>query len=82
MLTDPCLMESRLLLEAKGNLDRDSFRLALGQLADYRRFLDQHECAILLPAKPSRDLLDLARSQGVAVIWPAGADFDGTLKPW
>jgi hypothetical protein len=82
LLTDPCIMQSQLLIEAKGNLDRNAFRLAIGQLADYRRFLKEHTCAILVPSKPSHDLLDLARIERIAVIWPSATDFEGTIQPW
>lgn len=63
-------------------MDRNAFRLAIGQLADYRRFLEDHECAILLPAKPSADLLNLGQTQRIGVIWPVGNDFAGTVKLW
>ena len=45
--------------------------MAIGQLADYSRFIDADaKKAILVPEKPRPDLLDLASSQGIDVIWP------------
>jgi hypothetical protein len=49
--------------------------MAIGQLADYGRFIDHSVRGILLPSKPRRDLLELAESQGCAVIWPEGKDY-------
>jgi hypothetical protein len=79
LLTDMFIPERNLLVEAKGNTDRVSFRMALGQLADYRRFLDNPRCAILLPRKPRPDLLQLAERESVAVIWPLADSFEGTI---
>ncbi len=64
-----------LLVEAKGTVERDAIRMALGQLADYRRFLNATRCAILLPSKPSDDLLDVARREQVFIVWQDGPDY-------
>jgi len=59
------------IFEAKGSVSRPSFRMAIGQLADYARFVDPSPVKlILLPQKPRPDLLHLASSQGIGVIWP------------
>lgn len=61
------------LVEAKGSVSRPAFRMAIGQLADYARFVDPApRKLILLPEEPRRDLLRLAESQGIGVIWPDG----------
>lgn len=58
------------LVEAKATASRPSIRLAIGQLADYRRFIDPPpDCAVLLPTRPSQDLLALLAALGVAAIW-------------
>lgn len=67
-----------LLVEAKGSVTRESVRMAIGQLADYGRFVDHTVRAILLPSAPREDLLALAKTQGCAVIWPAGKGFVST----
>jgi hypothetical protein len=65
-LYDP---QMRLIIEAKGTVTRDAIRMALGQLLDYRRFVDRpHKLAVLLPEAPRRDLLDYLDSNGVSVI--------------
>lgn len=60
--TDIYIVEARLLIEAKGSADRIFVRMAIGQLADYRHHLREEfgavRCAILLPERPSQDLLD------------------------
>ena len=44
--------------------------MAIGQLADYRRFIDPSpECAVLVPARPCQDLLALLPALDVAAIW-------------
>jgi hypothetical protein len=70
-----------LLVEAKGSGTRENVRMALGQLADYGRFLPGAVRAILLPAKPNRtDLVALAHSQNVVVLWPEGSGY-GSSDP-
>lgn len=73
LFTDLYDKDLDLLVEAKGSGTRENVRMALGQLADYGRFLPTAVRAILLPAKPNRtDLIALAHSQNVAVLWPEG----------
>lgn len=51
--------------------------MAIGQLADYGRMVTPPPgTAILIPEEPRTDLLDLADTQGIDVIWP---DADGTF---
>ncbi|PNE42139.1 MULTISPECIES: restriction endonuclease [Streptomyces] len=67
-----------LLVEAKGSVTRENVRMAIGQLADYGRFVEHSARAILVPSKPRPDLLSLAESQGCAVIWPEGKGYATT----
>ena len=54
--------------------------MAIGQLADYRRFVDgDPKLAALLPEKPRPDLPALLKSQDIAVIWPRDGGFTDTL---
>jgi hypothetical protein len=58
------------LIEAKASGSRGEIRMAIGQLADYGRFVSADaRKAVLLEAKPHPDLLDLLKSQDIAVIW-------------
>lgn len=57
------------LYEAKADATRNSVRAGLGQLLDYRRYVDGKPCRLLLPAKPSDDLLELLVEHGIAVLW-------------
>ncbi|HSS34544.1 MAG TPA: hypothetical protein VLL27_14820 [Solirubrobacterales bacterium] len=62
---------TKTLIEAKGSVSRNSIRMAIGQLADYARLVDTRPTkAILVPEKPRHDLLHLAASQDIEVIWP------------
>ena len=74
------------LFEAKGTVERGAIRMAIGQLMDYRRFVDPApQLAVLLPSLPREDLLRLLASVGVNVVWRDGDAFvDGqawTLTP-
>jgi hypothetical protein len=64
------------LVEAKGSISRPAFRMAIGQLADYARLVEKRpRKAILVPEEPRSDLLKLAESQDIEVIWPDGGKF-------
>jgi hypothetical protein len=64
------------LIEAKAQVSRDDVRMAIGQLADYVRFIEPPpRRAVLLGSRPPSDLSDLLSSQGVATIWPDGQRF-------
>ncbi len=66
----------RHLVEAKAAVGRGDIRMAIGQLADYGRFVPPGTCrAVLLDAKPQMDLLDLLNSQEIAAIWRNGESF-------
>lgn len=64
------------LVEAKGSGTRGEVRMAIGQLADYRRFVEPApQVAVLLPERPRADLEDLLLSQGISCVWPVGRSF-------
>ncbi|NAZ85228.1 hypothetical protein [Kineococcus indalonis] len=64
------------LIEAKASSSRSDIRMAIGQLLDYRRHIDQPaHCAVLLPARPSDDLLDLITTVGLSVTYRQGMTF-------
>ncbi|MGW3131384.1 hypothetical protein [Streptomyces sp. NPDC001123] len=72
LFTDVWVGSANLLIEAKASAGRNDIRQAIGQLADYTRFLDNANRAILLPSRPEKDLVKLAHSQRAALIWPSG----------
>jgi hypothetical protein len=58
------------LVEAKGDVRRESLRMAVGQLIDYRRLEGTKvHPAVLLPRRPSDDLKSFLRSAGVALVY-------------
>ncbi len=58
------------LYEAKGDVRRESVRMAIGQLLDYRRFEPPStSLAIVLPRRPSNDLIALIHSVPASVVW-------------
>jgi hypothetical protein len=65
------------IIEAKGSGSRGNIRMAIGQLADYGRFIDSTPSpAVLLPQRPRPDLEALLGSQGISVIWKTADGFD------
>ncbi len=72
IFTDVYVRELKILVEAKGSIDRNSIRMAIGQLLDYRRFLEEAsvKCAVLLPEVPRQDLLQLLAYAGVLIYFP------------
>ncbi|WP_261575340.1 hypothetical protein [Frankia gtarii] len=58
------------LVEAKGAVTREAIRMGIGQLLDYRRFIEPAPRLILLvPSEPRPDLLNLCASVDVNVVW-------------
>jgi hypothetical protein len=57
-----------ILYEAKGSADRMSVRLALGQVRDYGRFVKGSRLAVLLPATPPADLVELLERHDVGCV--------------
>jgi hypothetical protein len=67
-LYDP---DARQIVEAKGTVTREAIRMAVGQLLDYRRFVDQpHKLAVLLPEVPRPDLIEFLHSNSITIIAP------------
>ena len=60
------------LYEAKADATRNSVRVGLGQLLDYRRYVNGRKCCLLLPAKPNDDLLELVSEYDIDVVWQLG----------
>jgi hypothetical protein len=66
----------RQLVEAKVQTTRSNVRMAIGQLADYTRFIQPPpRRAVLLDTRPPSDLNDLLHRQEIAAIWPDGQRF-------
>ncbi|WP_436528588.1 hypothetical protein [Actinoplanes sp. HUAS TT8] len=70
------------LYEAKGTARRDDVRMAIGQLFDYRRRMpvDTH-LTVLLPGRPSADVLDLIHSVGFSCVYEADTGFHRLTPP-
>jgi 5-methylcytosine-specific restriction protein A len=77
--TDLFEVGARVLYEAKGVADRNSIRLAIGQLFDYRRHVkpEPKALAILLPEAPNEDLQDLIESVGISLVYEKDGEFVG-----
>ncbi|MEU7820163.1 hypothetical protein [Catellatospora sp. NPDC049133] len=69
------------LYEAKASATREAIRMAVGQLLDYRRHIkvDNLRLVILVPKRPSADLLDFIRSVGAECCYEIP---DGTFVRW
>jgi len=78
LFTDLFDQTTGLLVEAKGTVERNAIRMAIGQLADYRRLIDRPPAhvAVLVPSEPRKDLCDLLSSQGIDLIYPTEIGFE------
>ncbi|MGW3253363.1 hypothetical protein ACWDCX_22750 [Streptomyces fungicidicus] len=63
------------LYEAQGASDRDSARIALGRLLDYRRYVRQHDrqhkpdTVVLLPGRPDTDIEALLKDHEMSLVY-------------
>lgn len=58
------------LIESKGTVTRESIRMAIGQLFDYRRFVKgDSRLSILVPECPRPDLVKLLLSLNISIIY-------------
>ncbi|MEV6846467.1 hypothetical protein [Actinoplanes sp. NPDC051411] len=65
------------LFEAKATARREDVRMAIGQLFDYRRHMPAGtDLTILLPSRPSNDILHLIRSVGFACAYESDGHFE------
>jgi hypothetical protein len=66
-----------LLIEAKSSTSRQDVRMAIGQLLDYKRFIDPTpDLAVLLPDVPRPEITRLCDSVDIAVVWRShGGEF-------
>ena len=71
------------LIEAKASTNRESLRMALGQLRDYKRYYKKRPAtlAVLLPSRPSDDCVKLLTDNRISVIWRNPRD-SFTTKRW
>ena len=79
IITDLFDVTTGTLVEAKGTVERNAVRMAIGQLSDYRRFFAAGELehvAALFPTEPRVDLADLLVEQGIVVIYQTGKGFE------
>lgn len=82
LYTDVYNVQTSELIEAKGSGARAHVRAGLGQILDYARYVDHQSLALLLPVRPSDDLIDLLHQHGCHVIWQDGARFDREDRWW
>ena len=75
--TDGWINETKTLIEAKASSKRSDIRMAIGQLHDYKRHHvpKPEKLAIMLPAQPREDLIDLIFSQGIEIIYEKDKNF-------
>ncbi len=83
LVTDTYDGTEHTLYEAKGTTTRDAIRRAIGQLLDYRRHIavDDLRLAVLLPDRPSNDLLDLLSSLDIACVYESSEGAFDRLEP-
>ncbi|MWA11200.1 hypothetical protein [Streptomyces sp. BA2] len=73
-------VQDHVLYEAKGLTTRANVRMAIGQLADYRRYVPQPETlrvAVLLPSAPTPDVQELLAKENIALVYQTDSGFSG-----
>jgi hypothetical protein len=77
LYTDLFEHDRRNLVEAKSRPSRPAVRMAIGQLADYARFIDPapRRRAVLVPKRLSADLEALLRSEQIGLVWQTRSGF-------
>jgi hypothetical protein len=68
------------LIEVKSSIERNTMRLALGQILDYAEILKPAHRTVLVPERPALGIIDLFHRHGVRVVWSDGDDF-ASSKP-
>lgn len=83
LLTDLYDQQGNELYEAKGTATRETVRQGVGQLLDYRRHITpKPSLALLLPHRPSNDLIDFLRDVGISCVFEEpGAGFSRINPP-
>ncbi|HEX3240874.1 MAG TPA: hypothetical protein VHR18_12175 [Solirubrobacterales bacterium] len=79
IITDLFDVTTGALVEAKGSVERNSVRMAIGQLCDYRRLFADGEVkflAALFPTEPRADLCELLGELGIVVIYRTEEGFE------
>lgn len=75
--TDGWIAETKTLIEAKASNSREDIRMAIGQLLDYRRFDPvPTDVAVLLPERPSSDLISLLLGLEINIIYETEGRFE------
>ncbi|MEO5919946.1 MAG: hypothetical protein ABIQ01_02270 [Pseudolysinimonas sp.] len=69
------------LIEAKASSSRQHIRMALGQVLDYARYVDQTALAILTPTEPGPEMVSLLISHGVGSIWETTTGQFDAVRP-
>lgn len=78
---DLLIRDLNILIEAKATVSRTAIRLAIGQLFDYRRYEDTDpDLALLVPEKPTADMLILLSDLSIGCVWPYGDGYADTMK--
>jgi hypothetical protein len=66
-----------ILFEAKSSAAREHVRLAIGQLLDYRRYIEtEPKLAVLTPTPVPSDMLELLDELGIGIVWQSGDGFE------
>jgi len=83
LFTDVYDEASNVLYEAKGIATRDSVRLAIGQILDYRRYLTDvnPSLSLLLPDRPSEDMVNLLAGLGMGLVYLTTEGFKTEIVP-
>ena len=71
LYTDVWDPDERELFEVKSSASRQSIRMAVGQLLDYRRYIagDEPKCVVVIPEDPGEDLRQFVLGVGMDLMF-------------
>lgn len=64
------------LIEVKSSVDRNTMRLALGQILDYSAIVKPVHRTLLLPERPAVSLVNLLQTHNIKIVWWDGESFE------
>ncbi|MCX5044671.1 hypothetical protein OG921_16005 [Aldersonia sp. NBC_00410] len=64
------------LIEVKSSIDRNTMRLALGQILDYAEIVKPAHRTLVVPGRPGDSLLTLFHAHKIKVVWWNGDTFE------
>lgn len=80
-LTDTYDATAQELFDVQASNSRGAVRMGIGRLMDFRRHVQPRACSLLLPERPSDDLMDLVSHARVGLVVRQGREWRRLIHP-